>query len=165
MHEKYGLRNGGHLVQGRWVKVCTKTRQYNFPIISYGRPSPDTIINGFWVAWVIEMYNHAGHVKALWRHDMETLSALLALCEGNPPGQNYYYQVTSVNFSCNLSSDRASGWVMDNHDNGPWICIPIWLLFRVFLVNYSVFSSYILYLRYYVILIYQCIYSCRQFEW
>ena len=52
-------------------------------------------------------------VTSLWCHDMETLSTLLALCEGNPPHKELVMQCFDVFFDSNLNkllNKQSSRW-------------------------------------------------------
>ena len=52
----------------------------NKPMITYLHPTHKTTRNGHWYRLWGSMF-----AEPLWRHDMQTLCAILALCEGNPP--------------------------------------------------------------------------------
>ena len=64
----------------------------------YKSESPPWVIYGVWILSILEKVNHIltdphyiTEFLKWWRHGMETLYALLALCEGNPSYSPSYY--------------------------------------------------------------------------
>ena len=91
-----------------------------------------------------------------WRHQMETLSALLALCAGNSPVTGEFPAQTSVTRTFDVSFDlrlkkrlskQSWGWWFGmpscslwRHRNQiksvfPWIGIPVWDKIVVMIIN------------------------------
>ena len=70
-----------------------------------------------WVRDIKWSVNHAILQKPWWRHHMETISALLALCVGNSPVTGAFPSQRPVtrNFGVSLICAWTNGWV-NNHD-------------------------------------------------
>ena len=57
------------------------------------------------------MMDIAANLHTMWRHDMETLSALLTLCEGNPSVIDGFPSQRASNASCDVFFDILKGTV------------------------------------------------------
>ena len=63
--------------------------------------------------------------RTWWRHEMETFSALLALCEGNPPVTGGFPSQRPITqrFDFSLICARTNGWA-NNRDDWMWLETP-----------------------------------------
>ena len=59
--------------------------------MAIGTSNPDCSLN-----LGIEQIRDVARLRTLWRHQMETFSPLLALCERNPPATSDFYSQKSV---------------------------------------------------------------------
>ena len=78
------------------------------------------------------IYIRWGSIKLLWRHQMETFSTLLALCEGNPPGTGRFpsqrasnadlwcYFIVSPNKQIKKTRLARNSRRYDGHLTSPW---------------------------------------------
>ena len=73
-------------------------------------------------------------VKPWWRHQMEVLPALLALCEGNPPVTGGFPSQSPVTRSCNVFLDARLKWLP-----------VIWDVMALIMTSLMLFCQYFVY--------------------
>ena len=72
------------------------------------------------ILWVAERYSHHGVAVTWWRHQMETFSALLAICAGNSPVPGEFPTQRLVTRSFDVYFDlRPNKW-MSKQSWGWW---------------------------------------------
>ena len=67
---------------------------------------------------------------AWWRHQMETFSALLAICAGNSPVSGEFPAQRPVTRSFDVFFDLRLDWRLSKHSWGWWLETPSWPLWR-----------------------------------
>ena len=76
------------------------------------------------------MAHHLFCCSLWWCHQMETLSALLALCEGNPPVIGGFPSQRPVTWSCDVFFDLRLNKHLCKHSRRWWFETPSWSLWR-----------------------------------
>ena len=75
------------------------------------------------------MWRNPAQKKTWWRHQMETFSALLAICAGNSPVTGEYSAQTPVTLSFDVSFDLRLNKRLSKHPWGWWFetpSCPLW---------------------------------------
>ena len=67
-------------------------------------------------------------IHTWWRHQMETFSALLVRCEGNPPVTGGFLSQRPVTRSFDISFEPWWGWLFETPSCPLWRRCNVWLL-------------------------------------
>ena len=98
-------------------------------------PSPSE--GWFWSAWFLAWWSHQGRFDIIWdcrdprwRHQLETFSALLALCEGNSPGTGEFPLQRPVTRNFEVFFDLRLNKRLNKHSRRWWFEMPSRPLWR-----------------------------------
>ena len=108
--------------------------------------------NGIWLTtvsifqWICRAIIQPSTLKTWWHHQMETFSALLALCAGNSPATGEFPAQRPVTRSYDVFFDLRPNKRLSKQPWGWWFETPSWSLWRqcdeVRTVNYCPASSH-----------------------
>ena len=86
------------------------------------------------IGWIaLKCWAHIGNDDATsswWRHEMETFSALLAICAGNSPVPGEFPTQRPVTRSCNVFFDLRPNKRLSEQWWGWWFATQLWSLWR-----------------------------------
>ena len=110
----------------------TQVIQFHLPLDLVPRSWFNTVREE-WTKQLIMFQTVFSHVFSCWRHQMETCSALLALCGGNSPVDSPHKGQWRVALMFCLIFDWPNGWAnnRDAGDLGRHLRILIWILMTI----------------------------------
>ena len=96
----------------------------------------------FWfLSYTAEIFLHPANGYACWRHQMETFSALLSLCEGNPPITGGFPSLMPVMRSFEIFFDLRMNKRLSKQSRRRWFETPSHSLWR-HCHGYDAYSAY-----------------------